>query len=82
MWFSSRADKTNDTYRIRYAESDDGIKWIRKDEEVGINVSDKGWDSEMICYPFVFKHNNSHYMLYNGNSYGKSGIGLAVLEEE
>lgn len=81
MWFTSRADKKNETYRIRYAESKDGINWIRKDDEVGIDVSEKGWDSEMICYPYVFDHKNKRYMLYNGNSYGKTGIGLAVLEE-
>lgn len=82
MWFSSRATKNIPTYRIRYAESKDGINWIRKDEEVGIDVSKDGWDSEMICYPFVFDHKGKRYMLYNGNDYGKTGFGLAVLEQE
>lgn len=82
MWFSSRATKEIPTYRIRYAESSDGITWIRKDEEVGIDVSVDGWDSKMICYPFVFDHKDQRYMLYNGNGYGKTGFGLAVLESE
>lgn len=82
MWFCSRATKNIETYRIRYAESVDGIKWLRKDDEVGIDVSKNGWDSEMICYPFVFDHNGCRYMLYNGNGYGKTGIGLAVLAKE
>lgn len=82
MWFSSRGTKYIPTYRIRYAESNDGIKWIRKDEEVGIDVSESGWDSEMICYPFVFDHKGKRYMIYNGNDYGKSGFGLAVLESD
>lgn len=81
MWFSSRGTKEIETYRIRYAESKDGIIWIRKDEDVGIDVSKKGWDSEMICYPFIFDHKDNRYMLYNGNDYGKTGIGLAVLED-
>ena len=81
MWYSFRAQKNIDTYRIGYAESEDGIHWIRKDSEVGIDVSEEGWDSEMICYPFVFDHKGERYMLYNGNGYGKSGIGLAVLEK-
>ena len=38
------------------------------------------WDSEMICYPYVFEHKDDLYMLYNGNDYGKTGFGLAVLE--
>ena len=36
----------------------------------------------MVCYPYVFEYNDKLYMLYNGNGYGKTGIGLAVLEEE
>lgn len=80
MWFSSRATKDISTYRIRYAESKDGINWIRKDDEVGIDVSDKGWDSEMICYPYVFDHKGRRFMLYNGNNYGLTGFGLAILD--
>jgi hypothetical protein len=81
MWYSYRAQKNIDTYRIGYAESNDGINWVRKDEEVGINISKDGWDSEMICYPYVFDHKGKRYMLYNGNGYGKTGFGLAVWEE-
>jgi hypothetical protein len=43
-------------------------------------VSDSGWDSEMVCYPYVFKHNDNIYMLYNGNRYGLSGFGIARAE--
>ncbi len=74
MWYSYRGD----SYRIGYAESYDGIAWERKDDEVGIDVSESGWDSEMIEYPFVFVHKGTKYMLYNGNAYGKSGFGYAV----
>lgn len=80
MWFCSRATADVSTYRLRYAESPDGIIWERKDAEVGIDVSETGWDSEMICYPFIFDHGGHRYMLYNGNGYGRSGFGLAVLE--
>jgi len=76
MWYSYRGKK----YRIGYADSKDGINWIRKDEEVGIDVSKQGWDSEMIEYPHVIDHKGKRYMLYNGNDYGKTGFGLAVLE--
>jgi len=80
MWFSYRSgDGTK--YRIGYAYSKDGLKWNRE-ENSGIDVSKEGWDSEMICYPFVFEHKGNKYMLYNGNEYGKTGFGLAVLEYE
>ncbi len=80
MWFSSRASKDIPTYRIRYAESKNGINWARKDEQVGIDVSGSGWDSEMMEYPYVFFHSGRLYMLYNGNNYGLSGFGLAVMD--
>ncbi len=75
MWYCFRGER----YRIGYAESPDGIDWTRKDEEAGIDVSPDGWDSEMVCYPHVFDHAGVRYMLYNGNSYGRTGFGLARL---
>lgn len=78
MWFSHRGE----SYRIGYAESRDGILWDRRDEEVGLGVSASGWDSEMIEYPFVFRRGESLYMLYNGNGFGRTGVGLAVLERD
>ena len=75
MWYSYRGA----SYRIGYAESHDGVEWVRKDEAAGIDVSPEGWDSEMIEYPCVFDHAGSRYMLYNGNGYGATGIGLAEL---
>ncbi len=81
MWYSYRWRNNIQTYRIGYAESADGLKWIRKDDIVGIDVSGTGWDSEMICYPFVFDYQNEKFMLYNGNGYGKTGFGIAKLEK-
>lgn len=82
MWFCSRASKDAPTYRIRYAESKDGKNWTRYDNQEGLDISESGWDSEMICYPNIFDYNGNRYMLYNGNRYGKTGFGLAILEEE
>ena len=82
MWYSYRAQRNIDTYRIGYAESRDGIHWKRKDEEMmslDVGKLSYDWDHEMICYPFVFDHDNHRYMLYNGNKYGKTGFGIAVL---
>ena len=81
MWYSYRGRDEIKTYRIGYATSTDGNTWIRRDDEVGIDVSSEGWDSEMICYPHVFDNFGTRYMLYNGNGYGRTGFGLAVLEE-
>lgn len=81
MWFSYRSGQIGQAYRIGYAESLNGIDWVIDLNNVGISLSSVGWDSEMQEYPFVFKHSGVHYMLYNGNSFGKSGFGLAVLSE-
>jgi hypothetical protein len=78
MWYSYRGH----FYKIGYAESNDGRTWVRHDHLAGIDVSPAGWDSEMIEYPFVFDHKGQRYMLYNGNGYGKTGFGIAVLEQD
>lgn len=68
-------------YNMGYSESVDGYQFSRMDDKVGIELSMTGWDSEMICYPNVFKHKDITYMLYCGNGYGKTGFGLATLEK-
>ena len=77
MWFSYRSGDGT-PYRIGYAFSADGLNWELRLKDAGIDVSSEGWDSEMVCYPYVFEHSGDRYMLYNGNGYGKTGIGLAI----
>ncbi len=67
-------------YRIGYAWSEDLLNWTRDDSRAGIDVSDEGWDSEMICYPHVFEVDGSINLLYLGSQFGKFGFGLAILE--
>jgi hypothetical protein len=76
MWYSVRGGK----YRIGYAEYEYGISWTRLDHQVGISVSESGWDSDSVEYAYVFDHRGSRWMLYNGNHFGRTGFGLAVLE--
>lgn len=85
MWFSVRKNtnyrnRLDSSYRIGFATSIDGLNWDRKDDEVGIGLSQEGWDSEMICYPNVIRYKNKLYMFYNGNGFGQSGFGYAELE--
>ena len=68
-------------YKMGYAESIDGYNFSRMDDKVGIELSKEGWDSEMICYPYVFKHDGEIYMLYCGNGYGREGFGLAIIRK-
>ncbi|MBM7866622.1 hypothetical protein GTO89_08625 [Heliobacterium gestii] len=80
MWYSIRS-KTQ-PYRIGYAESSNGYTWERKDDKVGINRSESGWDSEMVCYPCVVDIKGNRYMFYNGNQHGATGFGYAILEQD
>jgi len=77
MWFTYRGG--TDTYRVGTASSSDGIHWQR-DDKLALEVSDDGWDSEMICYAHPLRYKGSFYALYNGNGYGATGIGLALRE--
>lgn len=67
-------------YRIGYASSTDLINWVRNDDRAGIDVSEQGWDAEMISYPHVFSLDGHTYMAYLGNQVGRDGFGLAVLD--
>ena len=64
-----------------YAESDDGILWTRKDDQVGIDISEDGWDAQMIGYSSIFQYGQKVYMFYNGNNCGQTGFGYAVLDQ-
>lgn len=83
MWYcyrgslNYRTDRSQ-SYRIGYAESADGVRWTRRDDEVGIERADTGWDSEMIEYPYLYEHKGRKHMLYNGNGFGLTGFGYAV----
>lgn len=83
MYFSYRNTdgyriSSKDGYKIGLALSSNGIIWEKKYEDVGITLSDLGWDSKMMEYCHVFEHKGFDYMLYNGNDFGKEGFGYAV----
>lgn len=67
-------------YRIGYASSNDLVSWVRDDAKAGIDISEEGWDSEMVSFPHIFELDSSIYMLYLGNQMGRYGFGLAKLE--
>jgi predicted GH43/DUF377 family glycosyl hydrolase len=67
-------------YRIGYASSTDSVNWVRDDTKAGIDISEQGWDAEMISYPHVFELDGKTYMAYLGDQVGRHGFGLAMLE--
>ena len=79
MFYSIRSRSKG--YRLGYAESPDGRAWTRKDDQVGIDVSPDGWDSQMVAYPAIARHQDKVYLFYNGNDCGHTGFGYATLQE-
>jgi hypothetical protein len=85
MWYCYRGlvnyrfDKKT-SYKIGYAESQNGYHWIRRDKLVGIDISHEGWDNEMMAYPNVIQFKGRKFMFYNGNGFGRTGFGYAILK--
>ncbi len=68
---------TNDKkYISGYAESVDGISWIRDDKKSQLEQGVSGWDIES-CYPAILSTKYGTYMFYNGHRTGESGVGYA-----
>jgi predicted GH43/DUF377 family glycosyl hydrolase len=66
------------SYRIGCASSKDLIKWKRADHNFNLEILENSWESKMMAYPNIIKLNKNYLMFYNGNEFGKSGIGLAI----
>jgi predicted GH43/DUF377 family glycosyl hydrolase len=82
MWYSYRCANDfrggKNSYKIGYATSSDAKHWKRKDDSsFAISNSNDAWDSDMSCFCSVIKDNNKLQLFYNGNGFGKTGIGYA-----
>ena len=76
MWYCY--EKKVGTYKIGFAESNNGISWKRLDKKIdAINSFRQKWEKNMLAYPSLVKIKNKLFMFYNGNGYGKDGIALA-----
>jgi predicted GH43/DUF377 family glycosyl hydrolase len=86
MWFCFRGSEDfrggKDSYRIGYAWSNNLLDWNREDHRAGIDVSESGWDSQMITYPCIVPVDGQYLMFYNGNGFGTSGFGYAIASWE
>lgn len=77
--FYSIRRRSLSAYRLGYADSINGIEWTRKDDEMGLDVSPTGPDSEAIMYSTYIEAHGKAYCFYNGNQFGIDGICLAEL---
>ncbi len=77
VWHSYRGEH----YRMGYAESLGGEIWHRKDNELQWHpksVDLGNFDNVMQEYAFIFDVGQQRCMLFNGNGFGKSGIGVTI----
>lgn len=78
MWHAIR---TPDRYRIGHATADGQGGWTRRDDDAGLAGAPGEWDGGMQCYPALHQAGDATFMFYNGDGYGRTGLGLAVLEQ-
>ncbi|MBO6657186.1 MAG: hypothetical protein JJ934_09835 [Pseudomonadales bacterium] len=86
MWYCYRQaanyrEDTNSSYRIGYAESQNGVDWQRMDNKNIISTGPDTWDSQMVCYPNVTRYRDRLFMFYNGNGFGNTGFGYAICND-
>ena len=79
MWYSYRILGKN--FKIGYATSSNGINWNRRDKELRYQLKKI---SMIKCQniPAFFNHKNKFFSLFNGNNYGKTGVGLVEMKYE
>lgn len=75
MYFT-RGNRSGD-YFPGVAVSGDGLVWERRDESLGLALSERGWDSRTLCYPALLFQRDRLLMFYNGNDMGADGFGVA-----
>ena len=84
MWFCYRNSlhyrDGAGSYRIGYAVSRDGHAWDRRPDPPGLQPTGVGWNSVTMAYPSVIEVDGRTYMFHNGDGFGKSGVGCAILE--
>jgi hypothetical protein len=78
MWYSYRGSD----YRIGLAASRNGIDWKRFDEFHEMKINNQQWCDEMQCYPYVIELSDKFVMFFNGNGYGRTGLGFTTMKRE
>ena len=71
-----------DKYKIGFVWLDDFSTATQLGGLTAFLPSDSEWENEMVEYPSLFVHHSKLFMLYNGNNYGKTGIGLVEIQTE
>jgi predicted GH43/DUF377 family glycosyl hydrolase len=64
-------------HRLGHARSRDGLRWRRLDGGLGLAPQAGAWDGDGQCYAAPVRAGGRRWLLYNGNDFGRTGVGLA-----
>ena len=73
VYFSARGE----SYRI-YKATGNSLFNLTRSNIPELDVSEVGWDSEMVEYAQVALLGERKIMIYNGNNFGQTGLGYAI----
>jgi hypothetical protein len=80
MWYSHSGTHPGNSYRIRYAESLDGIAWERSPITFALVVSPHGWDDKRVEYPEIQVVNGVFRLWFCGNEFGSVGYAEGIAD--
>ena len=69
-------------YKIHQASENKKKNWVRTSNNSLSDHSSHKFDNKSQEYCSIIKMKESYYMFYNGNDYGKEGVGLAIFDEK
>ena len=77
MYLSKRRESLG-KYRVGSALSKNGYDWIETTDEDELDVSENGFDNDVICYTSVIHVRRKKYIFFNGNGLGLTGFGIGI----
>jgi hypothetical protein len=66
-------------YHLGVARSTNSQDWERIDDSLSLTISEHSFDSDAIMYSAPIHLNGTDLLFYNGNEFGREGIGVARL---
>ena len=77
--FYSIRDRTTMQYKLGFADEKNDNVWKRKDDQIGLNLKPNSWKSRSASYMSLLNVNHDIYCFYNGDDFGRTGIGFTKL---
>ncbi len=76
MWTTAMSSSGSWSWRIGYAESLDGLTWVKHPDPVLEGI--EPWEDSLVYFADVIPHGSGVQMWYSGNDSGYTSIGYAI----